>query len=355
MEDKFQKGLEGEKFVQNLACKSFLTDWCYLNPKWPNGKEMCDLLVVFDSVAIIWQIKNVKLGKDNSYNKSEIEKNSKQLLGARRHLFHLKKALTLENPRRGRESFKPEKIKEVFLISVMLGDKEDMYYLHEVQNGHNIHIFSNDFTEIILRELNTISDFLEYLRSKELLYRQNSVMAITGGEEELLAIYLSGGRSFKDLADKDLIVIDEGHWKKHINSSEYKNKKEQDNISFCWDSFIDRAHEGSKEYEKIARELARPAHQFDENTHQLVPPKNLKEALRNIGRKPRIEKTKGVVAQLCAWKALSAEELTNLLGKKDKKYLVRNILNPMIDEQILTYTYPEMTNHPKQKYQSLLS
>ena len=51
------KGKNAEQLVQELALKTFLTDWCYLNPMLPNGKELCDLLVIFDTVAVIWQIK----------------------------------------------------------------------------------------------------------------------------------------------------------------------------------------------------------------------------------------------------------------------------------------------------------
>ena len=39
--------------------------------------------------------------------KPEVEKNLKQLAGARRHLFELKKPLELRNPRRGAEIFDP--------------------------------------------------------------------------------------------------------------------------------------------------------------------------------------------------------------------------------------------------------
>jgi len=42
------KGKNAEQFVHELAVKTFLTDWCFPNPILPNGKELCDLLVVFD-------------------------------------------------------------------------------------------------------------------------------------------------------------------------------------------------------------------------------------------------------------------------------------------------------------------
>jgi hypothetical protein len=52
-----EKGERAEAIIHNLATKTFLTDWCYPNPKKPEGKEICDLMVVFDDIAIIWQIK----------------------------------------------------------------------------------------------------------------------------------------------------------------------------------------------------------------------------------------------------------------------------------------------------------
>src|SRR5207302_10483253 len=55
------KGKNAENVVHELAKQSFFTDWCYLNPLLPNGQELCDLLVVFDNVALIFQIKDLKL------------------------------------------------------------------------------------------------------------------------------------------------------------------------------------------------------------------------------------------------------------------------------------------------------
>ncbi|HLG30988.1 MAG TPA: hypothetical protein VI387_12330, partial [Candidatus Brocadiales bacterium] len=63
----YLKGKNAEDLVHNLAIKTFFTDWCYLNPMLPDGKELCDLLVVFDEVAIIWMIKDLKLDEYGKY------------------------------------------------------------------------------------------------------------------------------------------------------------------------------------------------------------------------------------------------------------------------------------------------
>jgi hypothetical protein len=96
-----EKGQRAEAVIHNLATNTFLTDWCYPNPKKPDGNELCDLLVVFDDIAIIWQIKDLKVDKQGRYKKAHVQKNLRQLEGARRHLFDLKVPIELENARWG--------------------------------------------------------------------------------------------------------------------------------------------------------------------------------------------------------------------------------------------------------------
>ena len=78
-----EKGRRAEGIIHDLATVTFLTDWCYPNPKKPDGKELCDLLVVFDDTAIIWQIKDLKVDAEGKYKEAEVAKNLRQLSGAR--------------------------------------------------------------------------------------------------------------------------------------------------------------------------------------------------------------------------------------------------------------------------------
>jgi hypothetical protein len=251
------KGKNAEETVHTLAENTFLLDWCYLNPKLPDGKELCDLLIVYDDTAIIWQIKDLRLDENNRYKKEEVEKNLRQLSGARRQMFDLKTNITLTNPRRGNELFHPSNIKNIFLISVLFGEGED--YLSPAENikGYTAHIFTKDFTQIILEELDTIYDFVGYLKAKEELLKTKKGFIIGGGEEELLAAYLLENRSFSQFDGHDFIVIDPGCWKMFQEKVEYKARKAEDKISYLWDGIINRAHEGGEGYEKIAVELAR--------------------------------------------------------------------------------------------------
>lgn len=251
------KGQNAEKLVYDLSVKIFLTDWCYLNPKLPNGKELCDLLIVFDDIAIIWQIKDLKV-KNGKYKKPEVDKNLKQLLGARRSLFDLKAPVELENPRRGKEKFDPGSIKKIYLLSALLGIGEDIFTFVEILKNHTIHILTKKFTEIVLNELDTINDFILYFQEKEDFIKKNKELIILGGEEELLAFYLMNNKNFSRFNETDNILLTDGSWRHFQKKPEYKVKKKADEISYGWDSIIDRVHEGSSQYEIVARELARP-------------------------------------------------------------------------------------------------
>ena len=251
------KGKKAERFVYELSQKSFFTDWCYKSPKLPNNKEICDLLVVYDDVAIIWQIKDLKLDEKGKYSEKEVSRNLQQLCTAKHRLFKLNITIELENPRRGREKFNPKQVKDIFLISALLGKGEDYFSLIEMRKGSIIHTFTRQFTEIALSELDTIKDFILYLREKERLISMNSELMLLGGEEELLAYYLRNERKFEKLGKMDLSVIDEGLWEELQKHHQYIAKKKEDEISYGWDSIIDFAHTAGGEYEKVAREMAR--------------------------------------------------------------------------------------------------
>src|ERR1700682_180058 len=252
-----EKGAAAEKVIHNLATKTFLTDWCYANPKKPDGKELCDLLVVFDETAIIWQIKDLKTDHAGRYKKAEVEKNLRQLSGARRSLFDLKMPIWLENPRRGKEKFEPDQIKSVHLISVLMGDGTEPFPFVQAVKDRAIHVFTRDFADIALSELDTVSDFCDYLRRKETI-DQNKMIMVVGGEENLLAKYLECGRSFSWMDNYDTVLVDDTIWPKFQSLPQVQAKKQADSISYGWDSIINRAHDGtSARYEVIAREMAR--------------------------------------------------------------------------------------------------
>jgi len=56
-----------EEFVLGVCQNSFLSLWCYNNPRGKKGKELCDILVICAPDVIIISVKEVLLkGDENS-------------------------------------------------------------------------------------------------------------------------------------------------------------------------------------------------------------------------------------------------------------------------------------------------
>ena len=93
-------------------------------------------------------------------------------------------------------------------------------------------------------------------------------------------------------------------------------------------------------------------HQLMPNTHQLLAnlPADLQARIPSAGTKPRKEILRMLIRDLCAWRALSARDIAILLGGRDHKHLVREFLSPMVHDNVLAHTIPEMDNHPEQRY-----
>ncbi|MDB5100503.1 MAG: putative transcriptional regulator [Cyanobacteria bacterium RYN_339] len=67
-------------------------------------------------------------------------------------------------------------------------------------------------------------------------------------------------------------------------------------------------------------------------------------------RAPR-EAMRDLIKTLCAWADLRADEMEVLLGR-NRNYLLREHLTPMVASEALQYLYPQMINHPDQAYRT---
>lgn len=261
------KGKKAEEAVHLLANNTFLRDWCYLNPKDNSGKEICDLLVCFEDVVIICQIKNVAFtGKEERFIRKAIEHPIKQLLGAERRLFDIKRPILLRNQYGFEEKFDPSIPKRVFRLVISLGCGDFFIPFMHVEDGIFIHIMDR-FIEIIMNELDTIADFTKYLIDCEQLYKSGTQIMVNGGEEELLAEYIAHNKSFAHLSSDTFAIFERGIWSEIVSQPEYERKQEANKISYAWDTLIGMLHEsGDPRYKEVAREMTRP----DRNDRRLL-------------------------------------------------------------------------------------
>jgi len=194
------KGEIAEEFVNSLSENAYLKYWCYPNPTDIDGdkKEICDLLILFFDTAIIISVKNYDLkGNYERFKRKVIEKSSKQLFGAEKKLFKSQRPIKISHPEKGLEIFNPLDYSKIFRLTISVGESFDNYELIDNKEGKGcITIFNKETFEIIVRELDTIKDLVEYLKAREELFLQNIDKKCNCTEKDLLAYFLMNKRVF---------------------------------------------------------------------------------------------------------------------------------------------------------------
>jgi hypothetical protein len=81
-----------------------------------------------------------------------------------------------------------------------------------------------------------------------------------------------------------------------------------------------------------------------------IIPEKLKLKLKNLTKRSNKEELTSLICELCSWQPLAAQQLAELLNRKDKKYLVRQHLSPLVKKGALKHVYPERGTSPNQAY-----
>jgi hypothetical protein len=240
-----KKGTEAEQLIASLCNDSYSAEFCFLNPYYAPGKELCDVLLVLGDVAIIWQIKNLKL-VDEKFNENEFNKNIRQCRGAKRKLLAVD-SLTLKNTEGKEKTIYPKNLKTVHLISAIEGGYELSSRYYDEAVGGNVHIFFEGFTRFATEHFNTVADLAAYLAKKEDFLSKTANLILGGGEEDFAAVYLKNNRTFGNMENTNATMMfydGEGAAQDLINDEEYKEKLEADHWSKGWDHLIEMRRKG---------------------------------------------------------------------------------------------------------------
>ena len=236
-----------EKFVASLCEQSFLRLWTHPNPKGKKDKELCDCLVVCGPHIVIISVKENEY-KDTGnktgwerWRKAAIEKSAAQIWGAERWLDTVNEIVRHD----GRTITLPKKDERQYhRVSVSLGGRGHVpLKLGDLGNGF-IHVCDEYSVGIIFCALDTITDFVEFLKASESLVTNGvKLMFAGGGIEDLVALYLSHGRSFNLKADTheqpDRLILHDDLWKGFSESDEYAAIQRDLNDSYIWDRLIE--------------------------------------------------------------------------------------------------------------------
>lgn len=230
-----------EALVAELCRKSFLTLWSEPNPIARPGKELCDLLVVCDPHVVIISVKEVALkntaNPENDWkrwHKKAIEESSKQIYGAERWIRSANRVMRADGTP---GLLLPDQSRlHIHRVAVALGGRGAVHYEQGDFGKGFVHVLDDTSLQVVLRELDTIGDFVEYLSTKEMLLQKAGVV-MKGREEDLLALYLHGGRKFPD--ELDMLVIGDDLWREITKKPEWKARREADRESYVWDGLIE--------------------------------------------------------------------------------------------------------------------
>ena len=230
-----------EEFVYRVCKHSFLSLWSYANPQGKEpSKELCDILIVCDPHVIIFSVKEIKVTNSGNpeidwtrWRKRAIQESCKQIYGAERRI----KSSTEVVKQDGTPGLMLPKTPCIHRVAVALGSQgKTPIEFGDFGKGF-VHVFDEISFSFILSELDTISDFVDYLFDKEKLHSSGVRTVLAGGEEDLLALYLSNGRTFPFACST--LVIEDSLWKDFISGPHYRAKKRADADSYVWDNLIE--------------------------------------------------------------------------------------------------------------------
>ena len=262
--------------------RSFLKLWSYPNPfkDSKNGHELCDLVAVFGDYIFIFfdrenQIPDVP-DKDpqilwDRWKKNVIDRQVKTAHGAEQYIKSgrpifldakrtrpfplaidpqkaiIHKIVVAHGAKEACERASDQNVYGSLAISYCETDvNQTQPFIIEIDRRNPVHIFDNHNFSIVLGELDTVSDFSNYLDEKlRAVAKFDSLLYC--GEEDLLGHYLLNydeetkrhiiGTNRDDV---NSVMIGEGEWNDFIKTDLYKNTKEEDRISYFWDELIQR-------------------------------------------------------------------------------------------------------------------
>lgn len=284
---------ESERYLATLADRTFLDLWSYPNTFSDrkirgkgDGKELCDLLVVFGDDVIIFSDKSISWPPHEDimiswvrWYKRAIEKSVDQIRGAERWLQKFPDRVFVDKSCTQRLPIElaPSDRRRVHGVAIALGadeackkhfggDDGSLLILSALTGNHHkdqnapyhqpfaigdvdpdgpfVHVFDRAALDLVMSELDTASDFVRYLSLRSDAIRGGRILA-AHNEGDLLAFYLQnddgeGRHTFEHQeATPDTILSFGGAlFDEYTALPQYKAKKEADKVSYVWDQLI---------------------------------------------------------------------------------------------------------------------
>ena len=280
---------DSERALTKLAKKAFLSLWSYSNVFTDegrsngkgDGKELCDLLVVFGNDVLLFSDKDceyhsstdVKVAWPRWYKRA-VERSVNQLVGAEKFVKAFPKRIFIDKQcqtpfpvplpdaktaryfliavTRGahlaaKQFFGGSSSGSVMLSSHLRGKEHYESPFHigfPLESERYVHVLDEMTIDLLLEELDTVPDLVAYLTCKEAFISMPGVIVSAPGEEEILAHYMAtlsdGQHALPEIPGKvTYVALPEGDWEAYATSPQRAAKKEADRVSYLWDSLIE--------------------------------------------------------------------------------------------------------------------
>lgn len=240
---------DSEAYVAALCERSFLPLWSYPNPTGKKGKELCDLLVVFGRDVAIVSVKDTRPSPEageptrtQRWVKKAIDGSFRQLAGAERWLRTESRVTDADGTRA--VDLPPLDERRVYRIALAFGGEGAMPLKQGDFGSGFMHAMDEQAFDTLIRELDTATDFFDYLWQKEDLVSR-AMLLFEGAEEDLLAFYLSQNRSFPE--ELSMMVVGGGMWEAFSASAENQARLRANEISYVWDRIIEEHIDGFRD------------------------------------------------------------------------------------------------------------
>lgn len=281
---------DSERLLMTLCRKSFLSLWAHANLHTDqdmrdgkgSAKEFADVMVVFGDDIVIFSDKHITYQSDANtavawrrWYKRAVTNSAKQLYGAKSWLERFPHRVFLDS-----KCIRPLPVQipdistvRFHLVAVTRGSAEacakhfpGSVGSHMIQTGldHNafadlpfttgpldpgkefVHVFDEISLEVLMHEMSTIRDFVDYLGARKLFLLNPNTAVTSAGEEQLIASYLmhtdENEHAFLPSTEAvpHHISFDETLYPELLSRSEYHEMHAQNQISGFWDALIEK-------------------------------------------------------------------------------------------------------------------
>jgi len=275
-----------ERYLAKLCRNSFLDLWSYPNPyrdqtagvTHREGTELCDLLVACGNDVLLFSDKHCEMSDTGNiltdwkrWYRKTIMKSADQLIGAERWIRQHPGQIYIDPMRTQPLPFSLPSPSDMRIHRVIVAngardrckahfaggtgslmleggsrvttppEQPEQPFLAQPPRPEKgfIHVLDEYSLDVLLRELDTITDLLAYLNKKRTMFTALPHVYVPG-EEELLSYYLlnyddTNGYHFPIPDDIDGLHLSEGFWADLTARPEYHDKKEADKLSYLCD------------------------------------------------------------------------------------------------------------------------